>query len=304
MRGAVVSLFLTLAIAASAPAAERVTFTFAPRAGSEFLQRMTTHTLVRIPADGSRRETVQESVTHLRWQRDGKGWRLIGTPRSVRLVRDGVETSDPTSGAMIGRSIVYRLGPAAEVEAVEGMEALVAAMLDSMPAEVRATAAASLDPEAMKARETHDFEARITEWAGADVEEGAVLRYSDAVTLPSGALVMHVRTLVGPVRSESDRRLATLHTVSDTDSSAVDALFASATEGRFQRSDLDSLEFREPRVVIVIERVLDTATLDIVSETSDRLMHLNVQLPDGSQTGAVRTERRTWVFEDVTPRKR
>lgn len=304
MRSALFSMSLILAAFSTVPAAERATFTFAPRAGSEFLQRMSTHTLVRVPADGSRRETVQETVTHLHWERTGKGWRLVATPRSVRNLRDGLAVADPMSGVMLGRSIVYRLGPAAEVEAVEGMEALVAAMLDSLPPEARAAVSATLNPEAMKQREAHDIEARITEWVGAEVEDGTVLRYTDSVPLPTGALVSHVRTRVGPFRTEAGRPLATIRTASDTDSSAVQALFDAVIEGRFQRSGLDSLEFRTPRVVQVLERVVNTATLDIVSETSDRLMHMVVKLPDGTERQVVRTERRTWAYEAVTPRGR
>lgn len=300
-------LLLLVAVVSLAPvahAAGKAHLTFAPRAGQEITQRMTTHTLTRVVGEPGQRDVVQESVTKLRYERTKTGWRVVATPVSVRQVRDGVEVADALGRAILGHEVVYQLGPKAEVEDVLGYEAIVQAMKDSLPESMRAAYAAALDPAAMKARDRHDFEARVSEWADLDVVDGDEVSHEDAYPLPTGTLRFHARTRVGPIEARNGKTFVTIRTAWESDSTAVGDLLRRVADGITTAAGLDSLAVAGPRLTGWSERVVDAATLDTRSEHTTRVIHMQVSAPGRGEVNVVRTEERTYVFEGFEPRGR
>jgi hypothetical protein len=299
MPHALLTLAIAMVAASTAAGAGLIKLTFAPDPKRDVLQHLTTRTITRVVGEPARREVLQKSVTRIRHERAGKGWRMLATAVSSRTSRDGLEVSDPMSQALIGRTIVYVLGPQAEVQSIEGFAEAIRAALDSLPPESRDAVAATLDIEALRRREARDFEARITEWAGVEAEPGTEVPYQDVAPLPSGALVMHARTRVGPVETADGRPRVTIRTAFDTDSLALLPLFRQVIAGGNPEAQLDSLPAESPRVIGFSVRVVDPTTLQILSEQSTRVMHMRIQAPGRGDAMVARSERREWRFETV-----
>src|SRR4028118_101903 len=155
---------LVWAVAVTAIAQEW-TFRFNPTDNTTFVETVKETSVQDLGALGKRTQ-VTEAKTRVTMKKTPEGYSVLTTPLSVRVTRDGQEVQDPLLSAMLKWTITYQLGPDGKLQRIQGYDAVVNSLKQSLSPEAAQALSSVLSEEVMASSDKDDWKKRTGNFTG------------------------------------------------------------------------------------------------------------------------------------------
>lgn len=285
----------------SASGAGEATFSFAPPDGLECLERRHQEVVKDAGKAGGTTHDVTDATVRLRFARRRDGWRITSTVTSAEVTRNGTRVTEPVTAALVGRDVVYEVGPDGTLTAVRGLEAVAETATRSVPAGMRAAMAALLDPAAFERRERAEWGRRIGALAGRHVREGE--EWEEAVAASGdGGIALTSVTRVARVEAREGRTVVHLEFASAPDAAAARRRLAELRAGM----PAAGRAARTPRAdAPVVEgdggRAIEAGTMTVLWERLRQVTVAPADVPDIGRVTVHRTDARESTYRCTVP---
>lgn len=275
---------------------EKVQFTFAPPAGTAYVQAVESTRRKHFDGLGSQTDQMK-SETEIAIEPTESGYEVVSKTLSVRTTRDGAPVEDPVASLMKEAVVRTFVDGSGVIQRIEGFGGLAEKVAERVPAEVAQALSAALSEDALVARETAEWSGRITDFAGAEVEVGEVFEVEVPFTLPNGSeIVYDLRTWVSGYEPCEAGRCVRIELRYDSDASNLEDYLESS--GKALSGLVDGLSFSAsgPRIVGGASRLMDPSTMLIYHETVSRSMTMEVEIPGYGKVPSRLDEEREHSF--------
>lgn len=277
---------------------ERVRFRFDPPAGT-FIQRQRVTQVKRM---GTQQQTnFGDTATRVTIRRISRGYSIEQTVVSAEMNRGGNPIPDSFTSLIKGSTVTYRVDRNGRLLAVEGSEAALNKLKQSLPPQAADLFSSLLSDRAVRARIEAEWAARVSSFSGMEAAIGESWTQKQAIPLPiGGSAPFEVTTrLLERVRCGAEDCVRLAFYAESTDDTLKEFLgrviggLSRATGAPFR------IELQKASMTIQGHRLVNPATLMTYSEAMQRTIHMEVQLPNGSVVPAVLDEVRELTSDRV-----
>ncbi len=283
---------------------DSVTFTFNPPTPSSHTITLKT-TKIKSTGPSDTQTDVGVAKVKIGVRKTAKGYKLIQTPISVDLTRNGEKfPSNPIVDRLMKVVVTSDLDSFGEMLTVKGFDevfkALTEELKSAMPPEQYEKFAAALPgmKEAAIAKEITEWNGRIASFVGRTAKIGDTWVEDQTAELPLGTIVYDTTTKIA-------ERVLT----GKADCVRITFSYTTDAEGtqKFMQAVMDSLAEsaapgKSPKIVDVKitgggERVIDPKTMLIYSETNDRTITMAMDIPDEGRQELKMQEKREYTYQ-------
>lgn len=275
-------IVLTIASAAVVPAifAQGIEFRFAPSEGVE-AHRIKVTRVTQLEGEDDQVDEIEKVVRVERRKADG-GFLLTERLLSAQASHDGQSTDNPILAALSEIDIVKQVGADGAIQIVRGHERILEVLEEKFPEEVAAELSAAIDADEMAEQEKSEWEASVGRFAGKQVRIGDVWNSSEAFALDGQAEASVLASIrferMVPCGGRQCVRLdLTFGSAGEAADSEVANVFEDSAHNKGQwvgqtGSAVTSVSGKG-------ERVIDPATMDLISEKIERTIQILVDVP-------------------------
>ena len=294
---------ILLACFSSAIAKESGTirFSFAPGENISFTQKLTT---MKEKDMGDKGKQLDESVstTRITITKTKFGWDVLAEPISIAMKRNGEEINNPIVSLLSSAVITYKLDFDGNILDVNGYEPFIEGISNQVTPEVFKQLAPILNIEAMKSKEIAEWNARIGDYVGAEVQIGDSFVADVPYQLPNGTTINYsVQTKIAALIPCGDNKCVRIEQAYD---SQADNLAKMAGKVASNVADAVAPETNKPSsesntAVIkgTVTRVIDPNTMLIYEEESKRTVAMEIDIPGAGLVPVKTSEIRKYEFE-------
>lgn len=289
-------------------AAESVQFTFDPPTPLTYRETVRTTRSDEGP-QGPGREITVISRSEIELIQEGEGYKMTvrsEPPKQVRAGREMSMQSNPIMKAIENAVFTYTLDGDGHIQSVEGYEEVVAkiqqitmSLMEQIPEAQRGRFARTvqnmmemIQPEALVERMRAEWDGRVAEFDGLELEVGETYTSESEFPLPTGGTVKYLNAVkfAGLVPCGDDQCAKIVYQY-DTDPSALND---------FVGETLEALGGEGPSNTEISgegERVIDPDTLLIQSETQKRKIVMTMTGRNGEEATMTRNETREFTYD-------
>jgi len=280
---------------------ETIKFTYSPGENISYIQKLTT---TKEKDLGEKGKQLDESVssTKVTITKTKYGWDVLAEPKSISMSRNGEVVNNPIVSLLSSAVITYKLDSDANILSIDGYEPFIEGLSKQFPPEVFKQLEPILNIEVMKAKDVAEWNGRIVDYVGAEVQIGDSFVADVPYQIPNGPTINYsIQTNIAALVPCGDKKCIRIkqHYDSQADDLAVktgkmvsNISGVLATEEKEGGSDNNTASIKGD-----VSRIIDPATMLIYSEKSSRTITMEIDIPGVGLTPAEVTETRMYEFE-------
>ena len=281
--------------------ADAVEFKFAPADGLECEVTVTSSTIQDAGELAPVKKQSNVGVSHRKYRKTDGGYQITETTKSVEMTRDGKRISSPMVDAALGSVVVWNIGADGAVASLDGYDQLVKKMLSSAPVESRSVLEKSVTADALRNRDIAEWNGRIAEFVGLEVNEGDLVEGKSEFAIPGGAIEYHSLTRFSKIEVRDGRPIVTINFSYDADGDAVKTMMDRivkdvASIGDHPPAGLDKVKLTKPTISGGGERIIDASTMVIEREKITRVISMPVTVSEGVSATVIRKETKEYTY--------
>lgn len=279
---------------------EDIKFSFAPGDKTSFIQKLTT-TKEKDMAEKGRQLDESISTTKITMTKTKNGWDLLAEPQSISMMRNGQKIDNPILSLLSSAVIKYKLDSDGNIIDVEGYEAFIDGISKQVPPQVFQQLSPVLNVEAMKAKEVAEWNGRIGDYIGAEVEIGDSFAATVPFQLPNGSTINYnVKTNISGVEPCSENKCVRIDQVYDSKADSVakmsGEMVSNVTKVLAPEIEKSNQENNTASINGSVKRLIDPSTMLIYTEESVRVISMNMNIPGAGSIPMKMTETRQYEF--------
>lgn len=291
---------LAAASAAMAPVifAQGIEFRFAPDEGVE-QHRIRVTRVTQLEGEDDQVDQL-EKIVRVEKRKTTDGFTLTERLVSAQASHDGEATANPILAALREVDIVKEVSQSGAIHNVRGHERILEALAAKFPEEV-AELSAAIDPDGMAGQQKSEWEAAVTRFAGKQARIGDIWKGSEALALDGQA---EAKALAS-IRFErfvtcGERQCVQLELTFGSEVEAAGGEVANVFEDSAHNKGQWAGQTGSTVTAVSGngERVIDPATMDLVSEKIERTIRMLVDVPgEGKLPMVIRETSETAVTQ-------
>ncbi len=280
---------------------ESIKFIFMPGEKISFVQKLTA---VKEKDMGSEGHQLDESVstTKITISKTSSGWDVLVEPKSISIKRNGEEIDNPMVNLLSSAVIMYKLDPVGNIVDINGYEAFIETISKQIPPQVFQQLAPVLNIDALKAKETAEWNGRIGDYLGAEVKVGDAFVANSPYQLPDGATINYnITTNIAAIEPCAGKKCVHIKQTYNSQADNVAKMsgkivnnVATAMESEIQAS---TSENNSAYISGSVKRVIDPNTMLIYEEENKRIIEMKVDVPGVGLVPIKMTETRVYEFQ-------
>jgi len=278
-----------------------IKFSFSPGENISFIQKLTT---IKEKDLGDKGQQLDESVstTKITITKTKSGWDVLAEPKSISMKRNGEEIKNPIVSLLSSAVITYKLDSDGNIIDVDGYEPFIEGISKQIPPEVFKQLAPILNIETMKAKEIAEWNGRIGDYVGAEVQIGDSFVAEIPFQIPNGPTINYsVQTNIAALVPCGDKNCIRIeqHYDSQADNLAkmTGEVVSNVTETLAPEIKRSSSDSNTATIKGDVARVIDPETMLIYREISSRTIALEIDIPGVGLVPVKTTETRKYEFE-------
>lgn len=223
---------------------------------------------------------------HLLYTQTDTGYRLLSTPDSITITRNGQAVNDPVTDVIAHTPITYEFDSTGQAVAVHGYERVLDEVSASVP-EVPENLRQVLDDRILSAGALTEWDTRVGSMIGMELKVGEVARSIDKHYTPDGQeLPLFQIMKIADTFYVGDRFCARLYRYADTDFDRLATSVGMSTDSLKQIMSIPSNKavtssMRETSSQTTVQVVMEVATMMILSEHVETLSEMPITGKDG-----------------------
>lgn len=299
-RNSLVVWFVVIAIVVtfSVSSAQEIEFKFNPPDGISYFQTMK-HTKVT-EMGGQVRTEITDARAKITVQKTESGFDVFINPQHLSLTQNGQPVNNPVFDLMTKLQPVYHIDADGQMVSIEGFDEVASLIEKAVPAEVAAQMTALLNEEMLVKAETAEWNGRVGDFAGAVVNVGDVFHSEEAIPLPVGGTANYhsITKIIGttPCGDKECVRVGFSYNSNPEELAEFMGDFYSDFIAGMD-STLPEAAFSDVQIAGHGDRLVDPATMLIMSESSTRTMTMQMQMAGQEPTYTTVTEDREYTYE-------
>lgn len=299
LRAGVLGIMWVLPLLGSA-AQERFQFRFAPPDGVSYIEAVTL-TKVRELGQGRMQTDVAQAETNVTIKKTPSGYNVVGVPSSLRMTRNGTKVEGAFVTAPLGATITYELDKNGQIQKVTGYKELVRRLVQSLP-QAAASVSSVLNEETMVRKDVAEWNGRIGNFVGREVQIGDVWTSSDEFSLPTGDVItFHSVTHIAGKEQCGTLDCIRVRFAYHSDADALKDYVAKVLGDVANRAGVKPPGMKPGRAGVLLEgsgeRVVDPATMLIYSERYQRTLKLPMRIPGQGEIVTALHETKEYRFD-------
>lgn len=287
-----------LLISNSIASAQEYKFRFNPPDNITFIQNVKTTKTTKVE-NASERVDVNEGRVKINIKKAGSGFIITMTSISVLMKRDGQIVNNPILDVMKDVVVTYEVDANGKLLRIRGYENVLERAKIPLPSAVIQSIAPLLSEEALVNKAKTEWSGRIEDFSDATVKIGDVFTASLPFLLPTGESITYYTVIkIAGQEKCGTRTCLKIETAYNSKPEAL-AKFAGKVIDKIM-SEAKSKE----RVAVSgaeingeVERLIDPETMLIYSETINRTIKMQVEIPGQGKANTVSEEKRVYSYE-------
>ena len=283
--------------------AQEVRFRFDPP--EDFPAYISTFKSERITDMGAlgKRTLVSEGRATITVDKNPDGYSVTFAPLSFTMTQDGAPVKNPILDFLQNITVTYELDVDGELVEIGGIEGLFDEFIASLPPGLPPNIAAMLNADAFRDKTVQEWEARIGQFVGMDVDIGDVWAGVEQVPLPVvGTMAFYSATKFAEQVKFDGVDCVRIQFSYNTDADELKEFMGELWENLADMvgsEDLPSVS--DAKIVGEGERIIDPTTMLIYSETGRRTWKTTVDIPGQGTVEMVVVEKREYGYEKIAP---
>ena len=257
-----------------------VALTFQPPDSLTYHGSVVSERILIRDADSTTDSTIMFS-SHVIVQ-DGNQWLLTSTTDSIRVLRDGVEKSDPLTALYPGIDFVLTIDSAGEGIDLTGFEEVLRRADSALEPGVAQQLRRTLRPDLMERRELNEWNGRVARFANQEVAVGEIQYDTSSLAMPNGESLTYYRAAKLTSTETIDGTLcAHFSVVADNDPNTLAERLEVTPEEVYTKFGIDATAHDEAVAgpissSLQSDWVLETGTMLLRSESIEKTTRLSM----------------------------
>ena len=278
-----------------------IKFSFSPGGSTSFMQKLTT---IKEKDMGAKGQQLDESVSTTKFTitKNGSGWDVLAEPKNISMRRNKEEINNPIVSLLSSAVITYKLDSDGNIVDVDGYEPFIDAISKQIPPEVFKQLAPILNIDVMKAKDIAEWNGRIGDYVGVEVEIGDTFVAEIPYQIPNGPTIDYrVQTSISALVPCGEKKCLRIeqHYDSRADNLAkmTGEVVSNVSEALSPELSGSSSDSNTAIIKGEVVRVIDPETMLIYAENSSRTIAMEIDLPGEGLIPVKTTETRSYEFE-------
>jgi hypothetical protein len=280
---------------------DTINFSFAPGENISFTQKLTT---IKEKDMGDKGKQLDESVstTKITIIKTKSGWDVLAEPRSISMKRNGEEINNPIVSFLSSAVITYKLDSDGNILDVDGYEPFIEGISKQVTPEVFKQLKPILNIEAMKSKEIAEWNGRIGDYVGAEVQIGDTFVADVPYQIPNGTTINYsVQTKIAALVPCGDNKCVRIEQIYDSQADNLAKMtgevVSNVTEAAVPEINKPSSESNTAVIKGNVTRVIDPNTMLVYEEESKRTIAMEIDIPGAGLVPVKTSETRKYEFE-------
>ncbi len=281
---------------------EKIKFLFGPGENISFIQELTT---IKEKDMGEKGKQLDESVstTKITITKTESGWDVLSEPRSISMKRNGEEINNPIVSLLSSAVLTYKLDSDGTIINVEGYEPFIKGISEQIAPEVFKQLAPILNTEALESKEIVEWNGRIGDFAGVEVEIGDSFMADVPYQLPNGTTINYsVQTNIAALVPCGDNKCVRIEQFYDSQADNMAKMTGDVVSNLAEATgvEVNNPSSQENTATIQgnVIRIIDPKTMLVYEEESTRTITMEIAIPETEGLVPVKTsEIRKYEFE-------
>lgn len=230
------------------------------------------------------------------------GWDVVSEPIKVEMKRNGKVINNPVVSLLLSAKIKYKLDSTGKLLDVEGYETLIDHFAKTLPPEVLRQLASVLSLESLKAKTITEYNGRIGDFIGAEVEIGDSFNSIMPFQLPNGSKINYdINTIISAreacgshscvrVNQEYDSKADSLAKISGEVINNISKIIKPELKRSSSSDNKGSIKGS-------ISRLIDPTTMLIYEEKVNRVIDMEINIPNSGLVPVKVTENRIYQYQ-------
>ncbi|MBN2419941.1 MAG: hypothetical protein JXL81_11185 [Deltaproteobacteria bacterium] len=244
------------------------------------------------------------SVTRVTCKKTADGWDIESQPLSRTIMRNGKEIKNPLLDLLSGFIITYKIDKDGYLKDIKGYEKVAEAARSQYPAEVVEGISSMLDIDAIKQREEAEWNGRIGDYLNKEFSIGDVWEFETPYILPNGVkLTYRVKTRFKELVMHKNIKCVLIEQAYDSTGEGISDLINDVAQSvtTAEEDNKKDMSLNESRITSLIKgkvtRLVDPATMNIYKEDAERIIHMEMDMPEAGQIPVKIIETRSYEYE-------
>ena len=283
-------------------AAQRVHFRFNPP--DDFPAYISTFKSTRTTDMGvfGKRTLTSEGSAKITTDKMPEGYSVTFAPISFTMMEDGEPVENPFLSFVQNITMTYELDIDGQLVEIRGFNGLVEKFHASLPDELASTFVKLLDEEALRNKTIQEWEARVGQFIGTDVDIGDMWVGVEETPLPAGGSMEFYSVTKFAERVKFDGvdcvRLEFSYTA---DAEELKPLMNTLSEEIGKIAETKNLNMGDIDIEGTGERIINPTTMVIYSETVERTIKSTMDAPGQPPVGVNVVDKREYGYEKLYP---
>lgn len=282
-------------------AAQEIRFRFDPP--DDFPAFISTFKSKRITDMGAlgKRTVLSEGRAKISVDKKPDGYSVIFAPLSFTMTENGQPVKNPILDFVQNIAVTYELDADGKLVETRGFEGLFEDFMASLSGELPPNIAEMLNEEAFRQKTVGEWQGRIGQFVGAEVEIGDVWATVDEMPLPTGeSMAFYSLTKFAEQVKFDGADCVRIQFSYNTDADELKAFMGNLWEDLADMVGTEDLPgVSDSKIVGDGERIIDPTTMLIYSETGHRTWKTTVNISGRGTVEMVMTDEREYGYEKI-----
>ncbi len=243
------------------------------------------------------------SETRVTCKKTKDGWDIESQPVNTIMIRNGQEVKSPLFTLLSKFIITYRLDNEGLLKDVIGYDRVIEAVNLQYSPEVAENLSSMLNIDAIKQREFTEWNRRIGDFLGKEFSIGDVWDYDAPILLPNGSRISHrIKTHFKEKVLHNNIICVLIEQTYDSTGTGINELMNDAVKSLSE----SGINGNRSRIKInrdgtgiqgKLTRLIDPSTMNIYKEEAERVIYMNVDVPEVGPVPVKMIEIRSYEYE-------
>ena len=231
------------------------------------------------------------------------GYSVTFAPLSFTMTQDAAPVENPILDFLQNITVTYELDVDGKLVEISGVEGLFDEFRASLPPGLPPNVTAMLNADAFRDKTVQEWESRIGQFVGMDVDIGDVWAGVEQVPLPvGGTMAFYSATKIAEQVKFDGVDCVRIQFAFNTDAEELNDFMGVLWEDIAEMLETEEIPtVSGSEVVGEGERIIDPTTMLIYSETTNRTMKSSVDVPGQGTVEMVVVEKREYGYEKIAP---
>ena len=249
-----------------------------------------------------KRTRISEGRARITTEKTSDGYSVTFAPISFTMTENGEPVENPILSFVQDITMTYELDTNGELVEIRGFEGLVEKLKASLPDELPPNVAKLINEQALRNKAVQEWEARIGQFVGADVEIGDVWAGVEETPLPlGGSMAFYSVTKFAEQVKFDGVDCVRVEFSFNTDADELKDFMGDVWEELADMVGTDEIpSVSNTEVTGKGERIIDPTTMLIYSETTDRTIKMTTNVLGRGAVEMVMVEKREYGYEKIS----